>query len=172
MLSGLSSEHSAEPSGNSYSDRSAHDAPTPSTEARPLRQPNKKLRWQGQDDEGDEEKEVIAQFPTLSSQRSGVNRVQERWMAAAEKATGFNVSALATRFAKSKEAKTERLQNVIEAAVRDPVVLAQNAFLAHFARVRANAMPPSLKLCINPILPTECVVAFVLLLSKHGKTSS
>jgi hypothetical protein len=69
-------------------------------------------------------------------------------------------------------AKPERLQNVIEAAVRDPVVLAQNAFLAHFARVRANAMPPSLKLCINRILATECVVAFVLLLSNHGKKST
>jgi hypothetical protein len=109
---------------------------------------------------------------TLSSQRSGVNRVQERWMAAAEKSTGFNARALATRFAKSKEAKMERLQNVIEAAVRDPVVLAQNAFLAHFSQVRANAMPPSLKLCINPILATECVVAFVLLLSDHGMTST
>jgi hypothetical protein len=98
----------------------------------------KTLRWYG-DGVRDGEGEGPALTTTLSSQQSGLQRKMSKWADSAQKATGFNVSALATRLANSEEPQAGRLHDVIEVAAHDPVVLAQNLFLAQFAQVCISA---------------------------------
>ena len=91
-------------------------------------------------------------------------RARVRWGAAAEQATGLDVTALAARgkeTAGDAESPRLRIQKVIATARTDPVVLAQNRFLGYFARVRGIAewRSPLCPIRILRLARTSCIQA-------------